>query len=62
MNEIKVLMSTMRDDVELGKEFKIKVEIPKEMGECTNLEVLFNRYGEEPSVKKKLSLVGEKME
>ena len=49
-------MSTMRDDVELGKEFKIKVEIPKEMGECTNLEVLFNRYGEEPSVKKKLSL------
>lgn len=60
MNEIKVLMSTMRDDVELGKEFKIKVEIPKEMGECTNLEVLFNRYGEEPSVKKKLSLVGEK--
>ena len=45
--------------VRRNREFKVEVSIPKELGNVSGIEVLFNKFGEEPSVTKKLEKTKE---
>ena len=54
INDIFVSVSTNRDEVEVGKEFEVRLIIPKTVGNCSEISVLFNRYGEEPTVVRKM--------
>ena len=49
-NDILVSMSTNRNEVEIGKEIEIRIKIPKTVGTCSDLRILFNRFGENPSI------------
>lgn len=49
--EISVSFSNNRvNEIEMGERLEIKLKAPKEEGELTNLKVLFNREGENPSI------------
>ncbi len=59
INDIFVSVSTNRDEVEVGKEFEVRLIIPKTVGNCSEISVLFNRYGEEPTVVRKMQKSSE---
>lgn len=61
-NEISVSVSTNRDEVEVGKEFEVRLIIPKTVGNCSEISVLFNRYGEEPTVVRRMQKSSENTE
>ena len=43
-----------KTDVEIGKELRLELKIKKDIGNISNLKVLFNRYGENPSIIKEM--------
>lgn len=45
---------TTKQEVEIGKTFRLKLEISKAVGETKNVCVLFNQYGEKPSIVKQM--------
>ena len=54
-SDIKVFTNTKREEVEIGRELKVTVTMPKDK-KITDLKVLFNMEGENPSVIKELVL------
>ena len=57
-NEIRVNVSN-KQEIEISKELRISVVIPKGMGEVQDFKILVNRYGENPSIIKKMEKTKE---
>jgi len=58
-NKLKVEFTPKERKIALGKELEIRVEIPKEVGKVENLKVLFNKFGENPSIIQELQKTKE---
>lgn len=57
-NEIRINVSNKKE-IEISKELRISVAIPKSIGEVQDFKILVNRYGENPSIIKKMEKTKE---
>ncbi len=54
MSEIIRVMTSPKQEVEVGKTFRVMLEISNTFGWIQNVQVLFNQYGEGPSIVKQM--------
>ena len=54
MNELIRLKTSPKQEVEVGKTFRVTLEISNTFGWIENVQVLFNQYGESPSIVKQM--------
>lgn len=54
MNELIRVMTSPAGEVEVGKTFRVMLEISNTFGWIENVQVLFNQYGEGPSIVKQM--------
>ena len=59
MNNLLSVSISQNREIEIGKELEINVKISKSIGQISDFEVLFNQYGEEPSIKNQMIKVKE---
>lgn len=53
--EIRIFISGENSEIEISKSLEITVVLPKKIGKITNLQVLFNQQGENPTIIKKMT-------
>ena len=54
MDELIRVMTSPTQEVEVGKTFRVTLEISNTFGWIGNVQVVFNQYGESPSIVKQM--------
>lgn len=59
MNTNGTINVCVKDEAELGRDYIITLEVPKELGDIAGIRVLLNQEGEKPSIDKQMKKVEE---